>query len=214
MKDFPVFTTDTGVSSLTLGQIPYRKEAYIVLRDVQPGGLEDHIAECASFCRMAGAEHVYACGGEGLERWPLHTAVYEMRGVPRLDEALLENIWPVTAETVGRWRTIYNERMAGVDTAGVLEARDEEKILASAGAYFIHRAGELLGIGWITEDTLKAVASVRPGEGLRVATTLLSVMPQQSLRLEVASTNERAIRLYQRLGFLKVAELTRWHKIF
>ena len=33
MKDFPVFTTENGVASLVLKEIPYRREAYITLRD-------------------------------------------------------------------------------------------------------------------------------------------------------------------------------------
>ena len=33
MKDFPVFTTENGVASLILKEIPYRGEAYIHLRD-------------------------------------------------------------------------------------------------------------------------------------------------------------------------------------
>ena len=35
MKDFPIFTTDYGVSSLVLKEIPYKKVAYIRIRDAQ-----------------------------------------------------------------------------------------------------------------------------------------------------------------------------------
>ena len=31
--------------------------------------------------------------------------------------------------------------------------------------------------------------------------------------LEVASTNERAIRLYEKLGFLKIKERSRWYEV-
>ena len=37
MKDIPVFTTDFGVASLILKEIPYRGEAYIRIQDLQPG---------------------------------------------------------------------------------------------------------------------------------------------------------------------------------
>ena len=214
MKNFPVFTTDWGVASLTLKEIPYRKEAYVQIQTVQPGGLEAHLKECISFCRMAGAEKVYAAGHEGLEAWPLQACIYEMRGIPGLDESMLDQIWPVTEETVSRWREIYNDRMRQVDHAGTLEARDEAAIVKSGGAYFIHKEGKLLGIGWLEDDTLKAIAAAEPGQGRRVAHTLLSVIPGVPVRLEVASTNERAIRLYESLGLLKVAELERWYKIF
>ena len=32
MKDFPMFTTEYGIASLVLKEIPYKKEAYIMLR--------------------------------------------------------------------------------------------------------------------------------------------------------------------------------------
>ena len=46
MRDFPVFDTETGVSSLILKEVPYRKTAYIHIRDVEPGGLDAHLREC------------------------------------------------------------------------------------------------------------------------------------------------------------------------
>lgn len=207
MKDLPIFTTDFGVSSLTLRQIPYRGDAYIKVQDVQTEHMEEHLKECASFCRMAGAERVYADVGEP------DVQVLELRGVAQLDFEKVANIWPVTEQTVTRWREIVNQRMAGVDLAGFLEAKDEDAIVASGGAYFVHEGGKLLGVGWLEGETLKVLASVVPGAGERVAQTILSVIPGQNVRIEVASTNERALRLYRRLGFLPVAELEHWRKV-
>ena len=45
MRDFPVFTTEYGVASLIFKEIPYRQEAYIRIRDVQPGKLPELLAE-------------------------------------------------------------------------------------------------------------------------------------------------------------------------
>jgi ribosomal protein S18 acetylase RimI-like enzyme len=42
---------------------------------------------------------------------------------------------------------------------------------------------------------------------------MMSLIPGQSMELEVASTNEKAIRLYGRFGFLKTAELSRWYRV-
>lgn len=210
MKDFPVFTTDSGVASLILKEIPYRSEAYITIQDVQPGGLEAHLKECVSFCRMAGAERIYAKGHGELEKYPLHTAVYEMRGTGWVDADKLECLFPVTEATASRWRNIYNTKMRQVDNAGTLEARDEKRIVESGGAYFVHRDGELLGIGWMEDTRLLAVASGMPGAGERVMHTLMSLVEGEQMTLEVASTNARAIRLYEKLGFLKTAELSRW----
>ena len=212
MRDFPLFTTDFGVASLVLKEIPYREEAYITVQDVQPEGFEEHLKECVSFCRMAGAEKIFAKGHDALEQYPLHTAVYEMRGTAWVDKDQLACLFPVTEETVGRWRTIYNERMRTVDNAGTLEARDEKKIL-EGGAYFVHADGELLGIGWLEYTKLLAVASVKRGAGEQVMHTLMSLVENADMTLEVASTNERATRLYEKLGFLKTAEISRWYRI-
>ena len=130
MKDFPVFTTDYGVSSLVLREVPYRQEAYIHIQDVQPEGFEDHLRECVSFCRMVGAERIFAKGHDRLEQYPLHTAVYEMRGTAWVDREKLENLFPVTEATVSRWRSILNERLRKVDNAATLTSADEQKILA------------------------------------------------------------------------------------
>ena len=104
MKDIPFFTTDYGVASLMLAEIPYRQEAYIRVQSVHDGAVEDLIRECMAFCRAAGAEKVYWSAGE--VEGELHTSIYEMRGVAWVDPAKLENLFPVTEETVTRWRQI------------------------------------------------------------------------------------------------------------
>ena len=209
MKDFPVFTTEYGVASLFLKEIPYKETAYIVLRDsLEP---EKLLAECVSFCRACGAEKIYATGHEALERYPLHTAIIKMRGEAVSDPELAEHLFPVTEETVGRWRAICNERMYNIDNSTTQETRDEKEILQSGGAYFVHRAGELLGIGWIDKGEILLVASVKPGAGERVMHTLMSLAEGQFLTLDVASTNLRAIRLYEKLGFIRTGEEKRWY---
>ena len=213
MKDIPMFTTEYGVASLILKEIPYRRLAYIRILTVRDGLIAELIAECVSFCRMVGAEAVYAAGHDDLEQWPVYTTVLEMRGEARVDWEKVENIFPVTEQTVLRWREIYNERMRGVDNAATLEARDENRILESGGAYFVHRQGELLGIGWLEDGKLLAVAAAIPGAGERVMHTLMSLDEGGQITLEVASTNERAIRLYERLGFVKTREINRWYRV-
>ena len=69
MKDFPVFTTDFGVSSLIFREVPYRQEAYICIHATeQPKEL---LEECIGFCRACGAEKIYAQNHEYLERYPV-----------------------------------------------------------------------------------------------------------------------------------------------
>ena len=211
MKDFPMFTTEYGVASLFMKEIPYKEKAYIVIHSSEQP--EELLRECVSFCRICGAEEVCASGHEYLEQYPLHTIIYEMQGEVQVDESKVEHLWPVTRETVGQWREICNRRMRDIDNSATQEARDEKEILESGDAYFVHHSGELLGIGWIRDGELLELASVEPGAGERVMHTLMSILPGQVLKLQVVSTNLRAISLYERLGFIKTAEKTRWFQV-
>lgn len=211
MKDFPMFTTEYGVASLFLKEIPYKETAYIVIRSSEQP--EELLKECVSFCRICGAEKVYASGHDYLEQYPLHSMIYEMKGEAWVDERKVEHLWPVTQETVARWREICNERMYPLDHSATLEVRDEKEILEKGDACFVHRDGELLGIGWIRDGELAELAAVVPGAGERVMHTLMSIMPGQVLKLSVVSTNLRAISLYERLGFIKTAEISRWFQV-
>lgn len=212
MRDFPVFTTEYGVASLVLREVPYRQEAYIVIQSSQQP--EELLKECVSFCRAVGAEKIFARGHEFVERYPLHTVIYEMRGQVAPDGEKVEHLWPVTAETIGKWRQLLNDRMRDVDNAGTLVKQGEQEILDLGGAYFIHSSGELLGAGWLVGDELMLIASVQKGMGERVMHTLLSTTQPERLRLQVASTNEAAIRFYERMGLVKTAELRRWYRVF
>lgn len=213
MRDLPFFITDNGVADLILKEIPYKQTAYIRVREAQPGELGELIGECRSFCRMAGADRIYATGHPELERWPLYTEVLAMRGTAWVDREKLCSLFPVTDQTVARWRGIYNERMASVHNSATLESRDEKRIVESAGAYFVHENGDLLGIGWLEDTALLAVASVKSGAGEKVMHTLMSLVEGSSMTLEVASTNQKALRLYSRLGFLPVKAVSRWFDV-
>ena len=49
MRDLPMFTTEFGVASLILKEIPYREEAYILVQSTQEP--EKLLRECIDFCR-------------------------------------------------------------------------------------------------------------------------------------------------------------------
>ena len=77
MKDMPLFTTEYGVASLTLSQIPYTKQAYIRIQaTAEPERL---LTECIDFCKAAGAEHIFATGHSVCEKYPEHTKLLRMQ---------------------------------------------------------------------------------------------------------------------------------------
>ena len=70
-----------------------------------------------------------------------------------------------------------------------------------------------MGAGWLEDDELMLIAAARSGAGERVLHTLLSVSEPEQIRLDVVSTNERAIRFYEKMGMVKTAELRRWYRV-
>ena len=211
MKDIPVFTTEYGAASLFLREIPYRKRAHIKLQASQePAKL---LEECVSFCRACGAEWIDAAGDPYLEKYPLITAIVAMQckkdTIPETDACL----FPVTEKTVDKWLEIYNTRMAEVPNAAYMDSRDGKELLKTGDGYFVHGNGELLGIGKAAGDFVDTVISVRPGAGETVVRALVSVLTEDTVRLWVASANTRAIRLYERMGFVATKELSRWYRI-
>lgn len=211
MRDFPLFTTENGVGSLVLKEIPYSGKAYVTIHD--SSFPTEFLAECLDFCCIAGASTVYACGHPCLQEYPLHTSVIRMAApmecFPDTDAAL----FPVTEKTLDRWRELYNERMKDVDNASYMSQRAAEEMLQRGDGYFIHRDGGLLGIGIASGDRIDCVAAVKPGSGREVVLALTHALMCDRAILEVASTNYRAIRLYEILGFIKTEEISKWYKI-
>lgn len=211
MKDFPVFTTENGVASIVLREIPYRGEAYITLRDsLQPDAL---LAECIDFCKMAGAERIYATGHCLLEKYPLYTTVVKMQQLRENIAPTDACLFPVTEQTAERWRGIYNEKMRSVPNASTMSRADMKKYITGGTAYFVHKDGALLGIGIAGGEKIDALASCIPGAGERVLLALCSALFSEKIILEVATTNGRAVALYRRLGFLETEELSRWYTV-
>lgn len=211
MKDIPVFTTENGAASLILREIPARKAAYV---RIQSSRTPEALAlECACFCRMCGAETVYAAGDPALEAYPFHTAVLRLarpvEGLPDTDAAL----FPVQEETLERWREIYNEAMASVPNASWMTLSDAREMLREGDGYFVHRGEELLGIGRASGETIWTLAAVKRGAGADVVLALTHALTGDRVVLEAASENRRAMALYERLGFLKIQELSRWYRL-
>ena len=211
MKDIPMFTTEYGVASLVLKEIPYKATAYVkLLSSLEP---EKLLQECVQFCRMCGAERIDATGDPILENYPLVTAIYAMQCPTDALAPTDACLFPVTEQTLSRWLAIYNERMASVPNAAYMDSRDGRELLKTGDGYFVHRDGKLLGIGKAAGDTIDAVIATEKGMGETVVRTLAGVLQSETVVLTVAATNNRALRLYERLGFVKTAELSRWYRV-
>ncbi len=209
MKDFPVFTTENGVASLVLREVPYKGIAFVTLQDTQqPMQL---LADCVEFCRAVGAQKIFATGHNVLCDYPQAVSVIQMKcarsSVGETDAAL----FPVTEKTISKFREIYNQKMADIPVASTMTDADAEKLMQRGSGYFAHRGDDLLGIGIIADGTVEAVAGVRPGVGAEVMRALCSGLYTDQIVLEVASTNIPALRLYEKLGFCKTAEVICWY---
>ena len=212
MRDFPVFTTENGVGSLVLKEIPYSGIAYVTIRDSSFPTVFLH--ECLEFCKAVGAERVYATGNEILKDYPFFTSVIQMSASSDTIAQTDASLFPVTEKTIARWREIYNMKMKNVDNASYMSESAAAELLKRGDGYFVHRDGELLGIGIAGNDRIDCVASVAPGGGREVVSALTHGLLEDRVILEVASTNWKAIRLYESMGFMQTAEISRWYKIF
>ena len=94
-----------------------------------------------------------------------------------------------------------------------MSAADAKKMLVRGDGYFVHRDGKLLGIGMAAGEKVDAVVSVVPGAGQDVLLALSHALFGERITLQVASENTRAIKLYEKLDFIKISEVSRWYKI-
>ena len=211
MRDIPVFNTENGVASLILEQIPYLQTAYIrVQSSLEPKLL---VEECAQFCRACGAERIYAAGEDLPEIWPVYTELWQMRCPKEALEDTDAAIFPVQEHTLEAWREIYNRKVSRVPNGAWMTEKLGKQMLEKGDGYFVHRNQQLLGIGRVSGETIDWVASVSPGAGAEVVKALAHATAEPVLQLTVASTNEKAVRLYENLGFVKSRELSKWYKI-
>lgn len=209
MRDIPVFDTQNGVGSLALREIPYRGEAYITVGAATDA--DAFLKEAVDFSIAVGAQKVYATGHPAVESYPYYSSVLMLAADREALEQTDALLFPVTEQTAEKWRTLYNEKFLKVPNAATITQRDMHKLMQSC--YFVHRNGQLIGIGKAEADRIGAIAAFVPGAGRDVVLALAHALTEGRVTIEVATANPKARSLYERLGFIAVEERVKWYKI-
>ncbi len=210
MKDIPIFSTDNGVASLSLQQIPYTGFAHITIHSTV--AFDAFLRECVGFCRAAGADSILANGHSNLECYPIYTKILRMQ-TPTPEDNGQACLFPLTENTLDTWRAIYNSRMKGVPNAVIASKQMVRDLIDKRTAYFVHDNGELLGIGVVEEDVIRAIASCKKGAGETVMKALCGAVCADTVKVEVAENNLPAMKLYCRMGFVATAIINTWYDV-
>ena len=202
MKDLPLFPCADGMASLVLSEIPYRREAYILVRSVY-GSLDGLLRDCTAFCRSAGAEQVYAGGEQDFSAYPVYARLVERS----LDKAMLpETEAKAVLTTDPEWTELYNRSFRRVHGAKTYRSTPEN-------AYFVLEKGQRIGLGQLMDNELAAVASLSPGCGEKSLIALARELPVETIHLLCAEENAPATRLYDRLGFSRDRVKRIWYRV-
>lgn len=212
MRNIPDFSCEYGAAQLILEEIPTSGKAYCMVHWVLPGQVKALLSECAQFCTFAGAEQVFALGNDlGEEDYPLAFQVISMRAQKERLAQSTAALFPVVPELGENYLKIYHNAMKQVD--GARQIKTVDQLLKLGKAYFIHRGEMLLGIGQVEENRILALASTLSGAGAEVLCALAETIWADTVELTVADTNEKAIRLYEKLGFLSTGVEESWYRI-
>lgn len=214
MKDIPVFTGAHGVATLVLRQIPWSGCGYVLVRSVWDDAAA-FLEECRGFCRACGAEQVYA-SWEDKELPAPHG--YDMICMEREKEGLPPATLvcePLTQALGEEYTTVYNTCFRDVPNAVAFTKEDLARVLREETAIIVRRDGVVAGLAEVSTKGLEAIAVLPQYKGLgyELALTALQMVPSKTIALKATSTNHRAIRLYERLGFKPTAVLSRWWKL-
>lgn len=219
MNNIPVFTAQGGTATLILREIPISGKAYILLRTVLPGQAENLAAECASFCKMCGAEEIFASWEDG--DLPFLAPAYDIYLLHVAKSALPEgkpvHLVPMTPENDAIYQRIYNRCFSSVSHALSYDRGQIARIYREHQRAFLalDENERPYGIGELHGDELAAIAVLPKyrGRGMDLAISLLHLCPGEDLHVTVASDNEAAMRLYEKLGFHLGGVESKWYVV-
>lgn len=219
MNNIPVFTSQGGTATLILREIPISGKAYVLLRTVLPGQAENLAAECASFCKMCGAEEIFASWEDG--DLPFLAPAYDIYLLHVAKSALPEGkpvqLVPMTPENDAIYQRIYNRCFYHVSHAASYDRGQIARIYREHQRAFLalDERERPYGIGELHGDELAAIAVLPKyrGRGMDLAVALLQLCPGEDLHVTVASDNDAAMRLYEKLGFHLFGVESKWYVV-
>jgi len=214
VQNIPIFTAANGLATLVLREIPYSGRAYVMLRSVWNDAVTALVQECASFCRMAGAETVYV--SQDCKDLPFPHA-YDMvelqcrrEDLPGQTEPV--ELAPLTADRAEEWCSVYNRCFLPIAGAAAYDHRERNRLLKDNTAFLVIKDGVCAAIVETKPDGLAAIGVLPEYRGMGTAVALAALQKVQSplLTVRTASTNQRALAMYEKLGFRKKQIVSRW----
>ena len=217
MKNIPMFTSSYGLATLILKEIAWNGRAYVLVRSVWNDQIAALLDECRSFCRAVGAEEIYASwDAEELpaeHAWDMIDMACPKSALPAPRQTVeLEQATPETAEDYLR---IYNQCFRDVPAAASYDRKSLEPLYGEDLIWLAKVRGQYAAVAEISKEGLEGIAVLPEfrGLGFDLAAAVLRMVPSTEVRLKVASTNVRARRLYDRLGFAEVGISRRWYRL-
>lgn len=217
MKNIPMFTSSYGLATLILKEIAWNGRAYVLVRSVWNDQTAALLDECRSFCRAVGAEEIYASwDAEELpaeHAWDMIDMACPKSALPAPRQTVeLEQAAPETAEDYLR---IYNQCFRDVPAAASYDRKSLEPLYGEELIWLAKVRGQYAAVAEISKEGLEGIAVLPEfrGLGYDLAAAVLRMVPSTEVRLKVASTNVRARRLYDRLGFAETGISRRWYRL-
>lgn len=219
MKNIPLFTSAYGAATLILKELSWSGNAYVLVRSVWQGQIEALLAECRDFCRAVGAENIFAvdhgsgCDLPGTPDYEMITmACAKDRLPPPRHPVELE---PLTEENSDAYLSIYNECFRQVPSAASYNKKSLISLYGEDLAWLARVGDTYAAVAELSKTGLEGIAVLPAyrGLGFDLAAQVLQMVPRLRPELRVASTNVRALALYQRLGFSEIGERKPWYRL-
>ena len=202
------------MASLILKEIPYSGAAYVLVRSVWNGQTAALLEECASFCRAAGAERVYASDGKNdlpsMHAYDMVLLTMRREDLPELANPI--ELEPVSTQNGAEYLAVYNACFRELPGAASYGKKDLQRLIEHQSGFLTRKNGVCAGAAELEKDELAGICVLPQYKGLgySLALTVLKRLETPVVKLKTATTNEKALNLYRRLGFGNDTVISRW----